>query len=188
MIFHPGALDGLPTTYLTSFYLEPSQRNRVPELIRSFPGATFFDVGFLLDRIQSIVKQLGHVVDLILYFALLAAITVLVAIEFILYEGRMYTAAVYKALGATNKILRKVYRYQYLLAGVVAGMVAYAINAVVSILLSEYVIGGAFVFNLKTLLICLVITPMLVVITGLISIHRTKNITPMKLLTQSSGY
>ncbi|MCS5516465.1 hypothetical protein NWF32_20265 [Pseudomonas qingdaonensis] len=49
MIFQPGTLQDLPTTYLTSFYLAPGHDQQVVALSRAFPAATILQVDALLE-------------------------------------------------------------------------------------------------------------------------------------------
>ncbi|MEM7304780.1 MAG: FtsX-like permease family protein, partial [Pseudomonadota bacterium] len=92
MMFSPNALDGLPTTYIASLYLEQNQRNIIGEFVKKFPSASFFDVEFLLNRIRQIIEKVGYAVEAILYFALLSSILVFISIEMILRNYRAYSA------------------------------------------------------------------------------------------------
>jgi len=185
MIFNPGALDGFPVSYIGSLHLNKQQRPILRDFVKQFPSATFFDVDFLLNRIRGIAKNISYAVETVLYFALFASVLVFISIEMILRKNRSYSTAIFKAVGADTKLVQKVFRTQFLLIGLIAGVIAYLLNLVISFVLSNYLIEGQFVFNPKTAILCLVLAPLLVLVAGYVSIQRTKKIPVKKLLTES---
>ena len=185
MIFYPGVLDGLPVSYMGSLHLDKQQRPLLREFVKQFPSATFFDVDFLLNRIRGIAQKISYAVETVLYFALFASVLVFISIEMILRKNRSYSTAIFKAVGANTKLVQKVFRTQFFLIGLIAGVIAYLLNLVISFVLSNYLIEGEFVFNSKTAILCLIIAPLLVLVAGYISIQRTRQIPVKKLLTES---
>lgn len=185
MMFDKAALSDFPATYISSFHMTQQQRQFIPELVEQFPSATFFDVDFLLKRIQGIVAQVSFAIESILYFALASSLVVFVAIEMILHHSRLYTAALCKAMGARVALVQRIYRVQFYLIGLLAGALAYGLNAVVSLLLSIYVLESDFVFNPKTLVLCLLVAPVLVYLAGQISIQRTRTVPAKTLLSEA---
>ena len=185
MIFNPGVLDGLPVSYMGSLHLGNQQRPILRDFVKQFPSATFFDVDFLLNRIRGIAQKISYAVETVLYFALFASVLVFVSIEMILRKNRSYSTAIFKAVGADTKLVQKVFRTQFLLIGLIAGIIAYLLNLVISFALSNYLIEGQFVFNPKTAILCLVLAPLLVLVAGFISIPRTKQLPVKKLLAES---
>jgi len=182
MIFYPGVLDGLPVSYMGSLHLDKQQRPILRDFVKQFPSATFFDVNFLLNRIRGIAQKISYAVETVLYFALFASVLVFISIEMILRKNRSYSTAIFKAVGADTKLVQKVFRTQFLLIGLIAGVIAYLLNLVISFVLSNYLIEGQFVFNPKTTILCLVLAPLLVLVAGYVSIQRTKKIPVKQLL------
>lgn len=185
MMFDEEALKDFPATYISSFHLNADKRKQVPELVEQFPSATFFDVDFLLKRIQGIIAQVSFAVESILYFALVASLLVFIAIEMILHHSRLYTAAVCKAMGARVALVQRVYRLQFLLIGLLAGTLAYGVNLLVAYLVARFALEGEFIFNPKTLVLCLLIAPLLVYLAGQVSIRRTRVVPAKTLLNES---
>ena len=181
MIFYPGALDGLPVTYLSSMHLKQSQRALLPDFIQHYPNATFFDVDFLLTRIRGIMQQISTAVEVILYFSLLASLIVFIAIEMILRHYRSYSVAIYKAVGARSELIQKIFRSQFIFIGLISGAIAYSLNLAIGFIISTYFIEGDYVFNIKTAILCLFIVPLLVLTAGYFSIQRVQQ-TPAKQL------
>ncbi len=185
MIFYPGVLDGLPVSYMGSLHLDKQQRPLLRDFVKQYPSATFFDVDFLLNRIRGIAQKISYAVETVLYFALFASVLVFISIEMILRKNRSYSTAIFKAVGANTKLVQKVFRTQFFLIGLIAGVIAYLLNLVISFVLSNYLIEGEFVFNSKTAILCLILAPLLVLVAGYISIQRTRQIPVKKLLTES---
>ncbi len=77
------------------------------------------------------------------------------------------------------------FRSQFILIGLIAGGMAYLLNIIIGVLLSTYLIEGDYVFNIKTAILCLIITPMLVLAAGYFSIQRTSQTSAKKLLTEA---
>ena len=185
MIFRPGALAGLPATYMASLHIAPERRELLPQFIQRFPTATFFDVDFLLNRIRGIIQKISTAVEIILYVSLVAGLIVFIAVEMVLRRYRRHSTAVYKSLGATTALIRKIYRSQLLLSGLMAGAVAYILNLAIGMIVSVWLIGGSYVFNIKTAMLCLLITPILVIITGYVSISQSSKARVKDLLAQT---
>lgn len=184
MIFYPGALDDLPVTWLASVHLDQSQRHLLPTFIKTYPNVTFFDVDFLLHRIRDIMQQISTAVETILYFALFASLIVFIAIEMILRHYRSYSTAIYKAIGARSALIQRVFRSQFIFIGLIAGVIAYLLNIAIGFIISVYLIEGDYVFNIKTALLCLLIVPLLVLISGYLSIQRTRHVPARQLLSE----
>ena len=185
MIFSPGVLAGLPVSYMSSLRLDKKQRPILRKFVEQFPSATFFDVNFLLNRIRGIAQKISYAVETVLYFALFSSILVFISIEMILRKYRVYSIAIFKAVGADTKLILKVFLTEFILIGLISGMIAYVLNLIISFGITNYIIDGEFIFNIKTALLCLILAPLMVLIAGYISVYRTKNIPIKKLLAEN---
>ncbi|GEM_PF-1743451 len=181
LIFSPGTLDELPTSYIISLHVDTERRQIISEFVENFPSATFFDVEFLLNRVRQIADKVSYAIETILYFSLLASVLVFVSIEMILRKYRTYTTAIFKTVGADIKLVQKIFRIEFILIGLISGLIAYLLNLFVSFGITNYIIEGGFIFNLKTAILCLFIAPIMVLIAGYVSVRRTKE-TPVKTL------
>ncbi len=184
MIFYPGALDGLPVTYLASIHLKQSQRTLLPDFIQRYPNATFFDVNFMLTKVRNIMQQISAAVKTILYFSLFASIIVFIAIEIILRRYRSYSVAIYKSVGTRSELIQKIFRSQFIFIGLISGAIAYTMNLLIGFIISVYFIESDFFFNIKTAILCLFIVPLLVLIVGHFSIQRIHQTPAKRLLTE----
>ena len=124
MIFQPGTLQGLPTTYLTSFYLAPGHDQEVVGLSRAFPAATILQVDALLAQLRSILAQVTLAVEYVLLFVLAAGLAVLFAGLQATLDERIRQGALLRALGAGRPLLVKARRIEFGLLGAASGVMA----------------------------------------------------------------
>ena len=124
MIFQPGTLADLPTTYLTSFYLPPGHDDQIVELSRAFPAATLLQVEALLEQLRSILAQVTLAVQYVLLFVLAAGMTVLFSGLQATLDERIRQGALLRALGAERKLLVKARRIEFALLGAASGLLA----------------------------------------------------------------
>lgn len=124
MIFQPGTLQGLPTTYLTSFYLALGHDLDVVALSRAFPAVTILQVDALLDQLRSILAQVTLAVEYVLLFVLAAGLAVLFAGLQATLDERIRQGALLRALGAARPLLVKARRIEFGLLGAASGLLA----------------------------------------------------------------
>lgn len=124
MIFQPGTLQGLPTTYLTSFYLAPGHDQEVVSLSRAFPAVTILQVDALLGQLRSILAQVTLAVEYVLLFVLAAGLAVLFAGLQATLDERIRQGALLRALGAARPLLVKARRIEFGLLGAASGVLA----------------------------------------------------------------
>ncbi|MBJ9974261.1 ABC transporter permease [Pseudomonas sp. S75] len=124
MIFQPGTLQGLPSTYLTSFYLAPGHDRDTVGLSRAFPAVTILQVDALLEQLRSILAQVTLAVEYVLLFVLAAGVTVLFAGLQSTLDERIRQGALLRALGARRALLIKTRRIEFGLLGAASGLLA----------------------------------------------------------------
>jgi putative ABC transport system permease protein len=124
IMFPPGVLEGLPATWMTSFYLPSGQESLLLELARQFPAATLIDLNHLLGQVQSILQQVTMAVEYVLVFVLLAGLVVLFAALQASLDERLYEGALLRALGGSRSQLRSGHLAEFLALGLMSGLVA----------------------------------------------------------------
>ncbi|MGB8975082.1 MAG: ABC transporter permease, partial [Pseudomonas capeferrum] len=138
MIFQPGTLQGLPTTYLTSFYLAPGHDLDVVALSRAFPAVTILQVDALLDQLRSILAQVTLAVEYVLLFVLAAGLAVLFAGLQATLDERIRQGALLRALGAARPLLVKARRIEFGLLGAASGLLAALGCELITLVLYRY--------------------------------------------------
>ncbi|TDJ76110.1 FtsX-like permease family protein [Pseudomonas putida] len=138
MIFQPGTLQGLPTTYLTSFYLSPGHDLDVVALSRAFPAVTILQVDALLEQLRSILAQVTLAVEYVLLFVLAAGLAVLFAGLQATLDERIRQGALLRALGAARPLLVKARRIEFGLLGAASGLLAALGCELITLVLYRY--------------------------------------------------
>jgi putative ABC transport system permease protein len=124
VLLPPGVLNDAPATYISSFYLPPSQRRVLRDLVRAFSGITVLDVDALLEKARSIVAQAVSAVGYVFLFTLFAGVSVLFAAIQATLDERKVEAAILRTLGAgRNQVILGVLS-EFVILGLLAGFVA----------------------------------------------------------------
>ncbi len=128
MIFSPGTLDAYPSTFITSFYLPETQKEVLNTLVKKFPGTTILEVDLILQQFKTILTQLTKAINYLLYFALMAGFTVLLAAVYATLDNRIYEGALMRTLGAHRSLLRKTHMIEFSALGLISGLLAVVIS------------------------------------------------------------
>lgn len=183
MIFQPGTLADLPTTYLTSFYLPAGQDRQIVELSRAFPAISILGVEALLAQVRSILDQVTLAVQFVLLFVLAAGIAVLFSGLQATLDERIRQGALLRALGAERALLVKSRRIEFGLLGAASGLLAALGCELVSFVLYRYA------FSLEWqphpwLLLLPLIGALLVGGAGVFGTRRALNASPLTVLRE----
>lgn len=183
MIFQPGTLQNLPTTYLTSFYLAPGHDSQLVALSRAFPAVTILQVDALLNQLRSILGQVTLAVEYVLLFVLAAGLAVLFAGLQATLDERIHQGALLRALGAGRRLLIKTRRIEFGLLGAASGLLAALGTELISLLLYHYA------FDLKWsphpwLLVLPVLGALLIGSAGVYGTRRALNASPLTVLRE----
>ncbi|MDD0973872.1 ABC transporter permease [Pseudomonas fontis] len=183
MIFQPGTLQDLPTTYLTSFYLAPGHDQQVVALSRAFPAVTILQVDALLEQLRSILAQVTLAVEYVLLFVLAAGLAVLFAGLQATLDERIRQGALLRALGAGRALLVKARRIEFGLLGAASGLLAALGTELVTWVLYRYA------FDLQwsphpSLLLLPLIGAVLIGGAGVFGTRRALNASPLTVLRE----
>lgn len=183
MIFEPGALQDLPVTYLTSFYLPADQDRQLLELARAFPTATLLQVDALIAQLRSILAQITLAIEGILLFVLAAGLAVLFAGLQATLDERIRQGALLRALGAERKLLLRARCTEFGLLGAASGLLAALGCELISALLYKWVFDLVWQPHLWLLWLP-VIGALLVGGAGILGTRRALNASPLTVLRE----
>lgn len=123
IIFPPnGAIDGLPSTSLTSFYLAEQDKTLLNDFVRQFPTISVLEIDHIIERIQQIIRQVTQAVEAILVMILFAAIAVMVAVVSATMSERQREGALLRTLGGQQRLLVRATIIEFALIGFLAGI------------------------------------------------------------------
>ena len=141
MVFSPGALDGMPTTYIASLRLEQEQQPVLVKLVRTHPSISVIDLDSILQQIRGIVQKASLAVQAVFIFTLAAGIAVLFAAVQSTIDERRFESAMLRALGARKRIVFSGVMAEFAALGAAAGILASAgasiLAAIVAVRLFE---------------------------------------------------
>ena len=75
----PAMLEGLPSTYVTSFHINNDFATATTGWVREFPGIATLDIGAIITRVKSLMDRASLAVEYVFLFTLLAGFCVLLA-------------------------------------------------------------------------------------------------------------
>lgn len=185
MVFSPGALEGAPSTLLTSFHLPADQRDNLRQLTRAFPAMTLLEVEAILEQLRDILAQVTLAVEYVLIFVLLAGFTVLFASLQSTLDTRLYEGALLRTLGARRNLLRKANRLEFSLLGALAGLLAIVAAELITWLLYRFALNLDWQPHYLLWLLIPATGALLIGIAGALGTRAVVNQSPMKLLGRS---
>lgn len=124
IIFSPGALEGYPATFMTSFHLTRTQKRFLNELLSAHPTITLIEVDEVIDQVRSIIDRVTQTVELVLYLVLGAGVLVLIASIGSSRDQRLREHALLRALGGSRRLIQGALVTEFAILGVFAGIVA----------------------------------------------------------------
>ena len=122
----PGLLAEAPTSYITSFHLEPAQAPFANRLSQRFPNVTVIDMSAIMGQLQGVMEQVIRAVQFVFLFALGAGVLVLYSALLATQDERVQEAAVMRALGARRAQVLAAQRTEFIALGLIAGTLAAA--------------------------------------------------------------
>ena len=126
MVFSPGALDGLPTTYIASLRIEKEQQAVLVKLVRAHPSISVIDLDSILQQIRGIIEKASLAVQAVFLFTLAAGIAVLFAAVQSTIDERRFESAILRALGARKRTVFSGVMAEFAALGAAAGVLASA--------------------------------------------------------------
>jgi putative ABC transport system permease protein len=140
MIFSPNTLNNYPYTFISSFYLPAEQKHSLNTLVKQYPSTTVLEVDLILQQIKTILTQLTQAINYLLYFALMAGFTVLLAAVYATLDARIYEGALMRTLGVNRAFLTKTHLIEFSVLGLIAGLLAVLISEAIRYALYTHVI------------------------------------------------
>ena len=136
ILFNPGALEDYPVTFMTSFYLPREAKSFLNDLLSEFPTITVIEVDALIAQIQRIIGRVTQAVELVLYLVLVSGALVLIASIQASRDARMSEHALLRALGGTRSMVAGSLLVEFLMLGLLAGLLG-AVGAEVTVALLQ---------------------------------------------------
>ncbi len=144
----PAALADKPASFVASLYVPDNQMNFVRDVVELFPGVTVLEIGSMIERVTGILGRAALAVQYVFVFTLIAGVLVLIAAVLASRRERFHETAILRTLGASRAYLASSMSREFLMIGLLAGVMASTIAALVAWAVVEQVMNLDYHFNL----------------------------------------
>jgi putative ABC transport system permease protein len=118
-----GLLQDAPQSWIMAFRQGSDQRIDM-DIVRQYPNITALNIQDSIAQAQDILLQLIFAIQALFLFTLIAGFIVLIISLISIQEQRIREVAILKTLGADQKFLMRVWLFELLLCGSVAGILS----------------------------------------------------------------
>jgi putative ABC transport system permease protein len=181
--FSPKVLDGMPVIYYASVRVLPAA---VPQLQRAvyqrFPTVTVVNVADVMQIVQDVVDQISLVIRFISAFAILAGAIILASSVAGTRFRRIREVVILKTLGATRNRVAEIFSIEFLILGVVAGLMGSLLATGFANVLLHELLNAPMRFDAWPNLICVVLTALVANIAGWLASFRILGQKPLEVL------
>jgi len=143
----PLGLEDKPASFVSSVYVPDRQGEFIRELVSKHGGITVVEIGTMIDRVTGIIDRAALAVQYVFVFTLLAGLLVLWASVLASRRERFREAAILRTLGASRAYLASSTTREFTLIGLLAGLIASTVAAIIGWLIVERVMELSYEFN-----------------------------------------
>ena len=126
VIATPALLAEAPASYVSAFHLPEGRLPFANSISQHFPNLTLVDMSAILRQAQLIIDQVVQAVRFVFLFALAAGVLVLYSALLATQDERAQEAALMRALGASRRQILSAQRAEFLVLGLLSGVLAAA--------------------------------------------------------------
>jgi putative ABC transport system permease protein len=182
VVASPGALDDLPTTYISSLRIEEDKKPVLVKLVRTHPSISVIDLDSILQQIRGIIEKASLAVQAVFVFTILAGIAVLFAAVQSTIDERRFESAMLRALGARRRVVFSGVVAEFAALGLAAGILASIGASILAAIVAVRLFDLPYEFNPMLWLVGLVAGVLIVCSSGFIAARSAVNAPPVDVL------
>jgi putative ABC transport system permease protein len=183
-ILSPKALAGLPVVWYGAVHVDPRQVGAVQRaLFNSYPTVTVINIADVIETIQGVVQQITIVVRFLAAFSILAGAIILASSIASTQFRRVREVVVLKTLGAKRNHIVAVFSVEFMVLGLLAGLVGVIFANLLSRILLHR-LDVAFHVEWLATAIALIGTAVLATVTGWATSFRILGQKPLQVLRE----
>lgn len=123
-VFSPSVFENIPSSYRAMIRVPDEHRPELSQLIARNPTMTVIDVDSIIKQVQSVIDRVTLAVEWILILVLTSGALVLLASIQASRDNRIKEHALLRSMGGTRKLVLGSLTAEFLLLGLMAGLVA----------------------------------------------------------------
>ncbi len=182
IVLSPGALDGMPTTYISSMRIADDDEPMLVDLVRAHPSISVIDLGAILEQVRGIIEKASLAVQAVFIFTLAAGIAVLFAAVQSTIDERRFESAMLRALGARRRTVFSGVMAEFAALGTAAGVLASAGASVLAYLVATQLFELPYEFSLAIWMAGVSAGVLVVCISGYFAARGAVNARPADIL------
>jgi len=183
-ILTPRSLAGLPVVWYGAVHVDPRQVGAVQRaLFNSYPTITVINIADVIETIQAVVQQITVVVRFLAAFSILSGAVILASSIASTHFRRVREVVVLKTLGAKRNHIVAVFSVEFIVLGLLAGLVGVIFANLLSRVLLHR-LDVAFHIEWLPTLIALAGTAVLATVTGWVTSFRILGQKPLQVLRE----
>jgi len=185
VVSNTNALMTYPGTFISSLFIPDSKRSVLIDLVKRYPSVTVFDIDAILKQVRAIMNQVVRTVEFVFIFTILTGIAVLFAALQSTHDERTHESALMSALGASRKQIISGLIAEFMLLGIITGILSAIAASIIELALAEYVFKMDIVINPLLWLVAPLVCCLIIVATGLIGTRKVLASSPMLVLRKT---
>lgn len=182
LVLSPGALEGMPTTYISSMRLEGEQQAMLAALARAYPSVSVINLDTILQQVRGIIEKASLAVQAVFVFTIAAGVAVLFAAVQSTIDERRFESAMLRALGARRRTVFFGIMAEFAALGLAAGILASAGASILAALIAVRLFQLPYEFNPLLWVTGLTAGVLLVCISGFFAARGAVNAAPADVL------
>ena len=187
-ILTPGTLDAFPGVYYGALRVEPSAVGALQKAVFDrFPSVTVVNAADILAIVQDTIGRISLTVRFVAGFAILGGIIILASSIAGTRYRRIREVAVLKAVGARRARIVGVFSAEFLILGLVAGLMGSVLATVFSAIVVEQLMDGRYQIIWLPLLVTILLTALMTVLTGWLASYRILGQKPLEVLRRADA-
>ncbi len=184
-VFNPPALADLPVSFDGGLRVKPGMVSAFQRAaFEKFPTVTVVNIADALAIAQQVVDQIALVIRFLSGFAILAGAIILAASIAGTRFRRLREVVILKTLGATKRHIVRIFSVEFLMLGLVAGLMGGILATLFSGIVLKRLLNADFLFDPKAALIAIVLTALLANASGWLASFRILRQKPLEVLRE----
>jgi putative ABC transport system permease protein len=184
-IFDPATLAGLPAIFYGGVRVQPGAVSALQRVAyQKFPTVSVINAADVLQIVQDVVDQIALVIRFISLFTILAGVIILASSVAGTRFRRIREVVILKTLGATRRRVGSIFSVEFLILGLVAGLMGSLLATGFSSLLLKRFFEGQFRFEPLPNLLAIVLTAVIANAAGWLASFRILGRKPLEVLRE----